>query len=106
MPWVGAMSSPCRRHIVEGSASPLRSYNKAVVTSGTLALIGWASYGTHVEGRDPVSGGGRAVVDFVPTDEARFEHGLQSFLILSVVTCSGVAAGLSARTPGKRREEY
>ena len=49
-----------------------------------LAVMSWANYGTYTEDADPLFGGGRTVVDFVPTEVERSLVGSRLFMDLLV----------------------
>jgi len=70
-----------------------RNYATLFGAAVVLALAFAGSYGTHSEDADPVRGGGRTVVDFVPTTEERAEQGLVALLVLVIPSFLGLAAG-------------
>lgn len=59
-----------------------------LVTIVCLAL--WASYGTHIEDSDPLTGGGETVQDFEPTAKERNEYGLEHLLTFEIAALYGV----------------
>ena len=70
-----------------------RNYLTLLGAAVLLALAFAGSYGTHSEDTDPVRGGGRTVVDFVPTTQERAEQGLVALLVLVIPSFLGLAAG-------------
>jgi len=65
-----------------------------ILIVGFISCVRWNSYGTHTEDTgdgDPLYGGGtETVVDFVPTDTARNEYGMTTFLVLSIPALYGI----------------
>lgn len=78
------------------SLSPI-VYGKAIAICIFIALMAWGSYGTHTEGGDPMFGGGELIVDFVPTDKEKNEHGWTIFFTFLIPVILGVNQGLEEK---------
>ena len=68
----------------------LKSYLIVFYCVGILTLISWAGLGTHTEGGDPYLGGGREIVDFIPSADEKDNHALTIFLTLLIPAIYGV----------------
>lgn len=58
-----------------------------------FTLLAWATLGTHIEGGDPLFGGGQTVTDHVPTDIERDIAGASILLFIGLPALVGTWAG-------------
>jgi hypothetical protein len=73
-------------------AYPLTMFWVAIVS-----LVLWSSYGTSVEGGDPLTGGGEVVTDFESTEKERNEYGLSNLLVLGITGAVAVYRNYKAK---------
>lgn len=96
-----ACYSVARKVAMEGSVPKWKAFGWSIFLSGGLAFLAWGAYGTHTENEDFLMGGGDTVVDFVPSNKERNEHGLFLFTVLLIPMLLGVSDGFNDR-PTKR----
>ena len=65
------------------------AYARVAFGCAVIALVSWAFYGTHVEGEDPLWGGGELISDFEPTPAERNQHGLTICLATFAIAAHG-----------------
>lgn len=82
---------------MSNGTQPAKTYRGALIFSAVMAVIAWATYGTHSEGNTSYVPYGDnesfRVQDFKPSNEQSVQHGFLMFLVIAVPALLGVYAG-------------
>jgi hypothetical protein len=78
--WIVAMYR-LGKELHRNNGSRLKTLFIILSLSSVLGVLRWSNLGTHVEGADPVTGGGDVVADYEPSTVARNRAATLIFLL-------------------------
>ena len=80
---------------------PWRNYLVVFYGIGILTLLSWGAMGSHVEGGDPLFGGGEVVYDYDPSKRERSDNAFWIFTYFLVPALYGVYKARDSESPGR-----